>query len=157
MAVTNFLGTAKGGANYSFTTTAAGVSVRVTQAAPATGVQLRLTSSAVTLTYRATGTLAGAATADIDLSAAGFSTILYVAVYATGGTGKIKVGGSGPSNINQLWFNATADATNIGPAGLPFQHGDGTAKVVDGTHKNFRLTNTDGVNSVSYEVVVWGT
>lgn len=156
MAVTNFSGSVSITAPFEYVTTVNGSAVRVRDGAPSTGAAFRFGSSAVDLPYVTSGTLAAAATADIDLSAAGFSSIKFVAVYLTTTTGKLKVGGSGPSNIHSLWFADDSDAMTIDQGGPPFLQGSSTAAAVDGSNKNFRITNTHGSESASYEVWVWG-
>lgn len=156
MAVTNFTGNVGVSANFRYTTTVNGSSVVVSEAQPTTGAARRFTSSMIDLPYVTTGTLAFSATADIDLSATGFSTIKFVAVFLTSTTGKLKIGGTGPSNINVLWFADSSDAMTIEQGGPPFLQGSSTAVTVDATHKNFRLTNTHASESATYEVWVWG-
>lgn len=156
MALTNVACTANVGLKHSFVTTGQGQ----------TGIPSGLITDAQTTRFTGlgddftwTGTLAASATVDIDLSAAvpAFSTITAVIVQLTTLTGGLKVGGTGGSNINLLWFNAAADAILVEQSGIPFIVGSQAGKVVDGTHKTFRITNTSGAAVAGYKVVVVGT
>lgn len=108
--------------------------------------------------------LAAGGTQDYDLTAmtdpsgqaVTFASIKFVLVALTSTTGKLKVGGTGPSNINGLWFNDTSDASLVQQGGPPFFQGSATAVTVDGTHKNFRVTNTHSTETADYVVVVGG-
>lgn len=156
MAVSNFSGSVSVTAPWDYVTTVNGSSVRVREAPPAVGSAFRLSSTQIDLPYVATGTLAAAGTADIDLSAAGFSSIKFFAVWLTTATGQLKIGGTGPSNIHSLWFGDDSDFLTIYPGGPPFLTGSTTASTVDGSNKNVRLTNSHGSESAGYEVWVWG-
>lgn len=157
MAVTNFAGEIGVTANFRYTTTVNGSTVVVTEAQPTTGASRRFSAAMIDLPYVVAGSgLAAAGTVDIDLSAAGFSSIKMVAVFLTSTTGQLKVGGAGPANVNSLWFADDSDAMTIHQGGPPFLQGSSTAVTVDGSNKDVRLTNTHGSEAASYEVWVWG-
>ena len=108
--------------------------------------------------------LAAGGTQDYDLTAmtdpvgvaVSFASIKFVLVALTSTTGTLKVGGTGPTNIHSLWFNADADAAKVEQGGPPFFQGSSTAVTVDGSNKNFRVTNTHGSETADFVVVVGG-
>lgn len=156
MAVTNFICRAYVSVKRSFTATVGGTAVAVRPAVLSDQCRLSAAGSLSDLEYYTTGTLAAGATVDIDLDAAGFSSLQLVYVELTSATGTLKVGGTGGSNINQLWFNADADAQFVEQGGLPFSQGSTAGKTVNGTNKTFRITNTHGSQSADYLVYCAG-
>lgn len=159
MAVSNVRATITAGLEYTFSATTSGVTVVAPKTrryvsskfVPTVGATNR-----VTLTYSAEGTLAASGTADIDLSAAGFATVKGVVVTLTTTTGGLKVGGTGPSNIHSLWFADDSDAAFVDQGGPCFVQGSAAGKTVDGSNKDFRITNTSGSDSAGYTVDVIG-
>lgn len=159
MAVSNVRATMTAGIDYGFNATTNGTPVTAPRTRRYTSSKFVPTTAAtnrVTLTYSTSGTLTASSTVDIDLSTAGFATIKGVVVTLASTTGALKVGGTGPSNINQLWFNDDSDAAFVDQGGPCFIQGSAAGKTVDGSNKNFRITNTSGVASADYTVDVIG-
>lgn len=108
--------------------------------------------------------LAAGGTYDVDLdamtdptgNAVNFASIKFVYVKLVSATGKLKVGGTGPSNIHSLWFADDSDASSVEQGGPPFFQGSATAVTVDASNKNFRITNTHGSQTADFVVVVGG-
>lgn len=112
-----------------------------------------------------TGTLAAGATTTIDLtalvgpdgSAVTLATLVGVYIQVTSATGLLRVGNAA-ADAHALTFGAAThtitlhpgpDASSRGP-GLAIADPSGTGWVVDGTHKNVKLENTHGSESVTY-------
>jgi hypothetical protein len=68
--------------------------------------------------------------------------------------------GNAAANAHPLNMGGTTPTFDVGNAGIQ-QTGDGRAagfsQVVDGTHKNIKILNNDGVNSAKVVVTIWGT
>jgi hypothetical protein len=68
--------------------------------------------------------------------------------------------GNAAANAHPLNMGGTTPTFDVGNAGI-VQVGDGRgtgfSQVVDGTHKNIKILNNDGVNAAKVVVTIWGT
>lgn len=124
----------------------------------------------VTKVGYASGTLAAAATANIDLtaltgldgSAVSLATLIVFYVQVTSATGLLRVGNAA-SNAHALDFGAATHTRTLrpGPAGSrgpghAVADPSGVGFAVDGTHKIILLENTHGSESVTYTLMAGG-
>lgn len=110
--------------------------------------------------YPIQGTLAAGATVTIDLSTLTEPTFgeaispvraYTVRITMTGSTWKFEPGAANPLT----WFFSGTSPAIIGNAGDSWGFGSATAQTIDGTHKNVKITNTNGAALVLTYTVEW--
>ncbi len=117
--------------------------------------------------YQGARTLTGGGTESLDFyggftdftgETINFATVkgIIIAPASTGSTSGLKVGGT-LSNQATLWFADTSDAVNVSAGGkLAMVNGGAGWTITTSTADLLKITNLDGSNTLTYDLIVWG-
>jgi len=97
----------------------------------------------------------------IAREATGFATIKFIQVFLipnpSGATGATSITiGNAAADVQALWFGGDTHTASVFKDGPAFQQGDPTGKTVDNTNKNLLITNADGTNAATYQILIAG-
>lgn len=67
----------------------------------------------------------------------------------------MKIGGAA-SNQWTGWLDPSTATETIHSDGVPYTKGSDRGQIVDGTHKDLKITNLDGTNQLTYQILVYG-